>query len=185
MLQVDSDKVHDFRNRILQLSDVDVTRCIQCGKCTAGCPVAPDMETTPNQIMRYVQLNMKKEALTSPMVWVCASCVTCSARCPEGIDIARVMNVLRRMCLEDGYEPGQKTVGGFNRLFYESIRQFGRVYELGLMVRYNMKMMTPFKDIELFPEMLKKGKISLLPHKIKDIEGVKDLFKKDKRFIKA
>ncbi|MCX5798788.1 MAG: 4Fe-4S dicluster domain-containing protein [Proteobacteria bacterium] len=185
MLQVDSEQVHNFKNRILQLSDVDVTRCIQCGKCSAGCPVAPDMEEMPNQIMRYIQLNLKEKALTSPMVWVCASCVTCSARCPEGVNIARVMNVLRRLCIEEGYQPGQKQVNAFNSLFFDNIKKYGRIYELGLMVQYNMKMMTPFKDIGLFPDMLKKGKINLLPHRIKDIGSIRELFQKSKRFIKG
>ena len=34
---------------------VDAGLCYQCGKCTAGCPMAPYMDLTPNQVMHLVQ----------------------------------------------------------------------------------------------------------------------------------
>lgn len=185
MLELDAEHVHNLGQRVKDLSGEDVTRCIQCGKCSAGCEVAPDMEESPSRIMRFLQLNMKERALTSEMVWTCTSCLTCTARCPEGIDIAKVMNVLRMMCLTEGYTPKEKQIPVFNRLFLEMIKKYGRVYELGLMVKNNMMAMTPFRDIDLLPAMLKKGKIGFLPHKVKAVEEVRELFKKGKPFIKG
>jgi len=86
MLKLDAEHVHNLSKRIRDLSGEDVTHCIQCGKCSGGCTVAPDMEEIPSRIMRFIQLNMKERALTSSMVWTCTSCLTCTARCPEGID---------------------------------------------------------------------------------------------------
>jgi heterodisulfide reductase subunit C2 len=185
MLELDAEHVHNLSKRVKELSGEDLTHCIQCGKCSGGCTVAPDMEEIPSRIMRFIQLNMKERALTSSMVWTCSSCLTCTARCPEGIDIAKVMNVLRMMCLAEGYMPKEKQVHVFNRLFIDMIEKYGRVYELGLMVKNNMMAMTPFRDIGLLPAILKKRKIGLLPHKVKALGEVKELFKKSKPFIKG
>jgi heterodisulfide reductase subunit C len=95
------------------------------------------------------------------------------------------MNVLRMMCLAEGYMPKEKQVHVFNRLFIDMIEKYGRVYELGLMVKNNMMAMTPFRDIGLLPAILKKRKIGLLPHKVKALGEVKELFKKSKPFIKG
>ena len=38
------------------LAHIAVQDCYQCGKCTAGCPVAERMDVLPNQIVRLVQL---------------------------------------------------------------------------------------------------------------------------------
>jgi heterodisulfide reductase subunit C len=185
MLRFDLEKIHDLRNSILSLSGQDLSRCIQCGKCSAGCPIAPDMDIMPNQIMRFVQLNIRERALTSSMIWVCASCMTCTVRCPEGIDVALVMNQLRKLCIKEGYEPKQKEVLLFNQLFLSSIARFGRLHEFGLIFKYNMMTKNPFKDIGLLPKMLKKGKIGLLAHKIKNMHPVEDAFRKSKAFIKG
>lgn len=184
MLQVD-EHVHDLENEMRSLSGEDLSRCIQCGKCTAGCPIAPDMDVMPNQVIRYLQLNNEEKALRASSIWICASCTTCSVRCPEGIDVARVMNQSRKLCIERGYRPKEGRIHLFNRLFVDSIKQSGRVHELGLVIRYNVLTINPFKDIGLLPQILHKGKINLLPHRIKGLEGIKRLFAKSKRFIKG
>lgn len=43
-------------------------KCHQCGKCSAGCPVAFAMERTPRQIIRLHQLDAAEEALKSMAV---------------------------------------------------------------------------------------------------------------------
>jgi heterodisulfide reductase subunit C2 len=184
MLRVD-EHVHDLKEEMRRLSGEDLSKCIQCGKCTAGCPIAPDMDVMPNQVIRYLQLNEAGKALGASSIWICASCTTCSVRCPEGIDVARVMNQARKLCVERGYRPGERKVSLFNRLFVDSIRRGGRVHELGVVMRYNALTLNPMKDIGLLPRILQKGKISLLPHRIKGLQAIQRLFAKSKRFIKG
>jgi heterodisulfide reductase subunit C len=185
MLELNAERVHELSRRIRALSGEEVSHCIQCGKCSAGCTVAPDMEESPSRIIRFIQLNMKERALTSSMVWTCSACHACTVRCPEGIDIAKVMDVLRRMCLAEGYAPKEKQISLFDRIFVDMIRKYGRVYEFGLMVKNNMMAMTPFRDLGLLPDMLKKRKIGFLPHKVKALDEVQELFRKGKPFIKG
>ncbi len=164
-----------FRDKISSLSGVNFTDCYQCGKCTAGCPVAFAMDYTPRQIMRLMQLGLKEEALKSHSIWLCASCETCYARCPKEIDLAKVMETIRIEAKEMGYRP-EKTIDLFNDLFLASVEKYGRVHEMSLIVNFNLKSGQLFKDVGMGPQMLQKGKIHLLAEKIQDNGAVKRIF---------
>jgi len=80
-----------FVAKVQEVSGQDLLACYQCGKCSAGCPMAPSMDILPNQIIRLAQLGLEEDIARSKAVWVCASCLTCTARCPSGVDISAVM----------------------------------------------------------------------------------------------
>jgi heterodisulfide reductase subunit C len=68
---------------VLAATGVDVARCYQCGKCTAGCPMAARMDLMPHQVMRLVQLGDEAsadKALRCAAIWSCAGCLTCTQR---------------------------------------------------------------------------------------------------------
>ena len=85
------------------ISGQDILACNQCGKCSAGCPVAGNMDMLPSQVIRLVQLGLD-EALEARAIWLCASCLTCITRCPKGVDLPRVMEALRQIHLRRGEE---------------------------------------------------------------------------------
>lgn len=102
-LKLSADDVKsDFIADLEELSGEKVLSCYQCGKCSAGCPMADAMDLLPNQIIRLVQLGQKEEVLNSTTIWICASCFTCEARCPKGIDLAKLMEALRVLLLRSG-----------------------------------------------------------------------------------
>lgn len=70
----------EFLDQVENQSGQKVRICYQCGKCSAGCPVAYAMDLLPNQVMRLVQLGLKEEVLTCATIWLCASCETCATR---------------------------------------------------------------------------------------------------------
>jgi heterodisulfide reductase subunit C len=84
----------EFVRDIESISGESLLACNQCGKCSAGCPVAFSMDLLPNQVIRLAQLGIE-DVLTSQTIWTCASCLTCVSRCPKGIDLPRVMEAMR------------------------------------------------------------------------------------------
>ena len=92
----------DFVKLVNEISGQNVLNCYQCGRCSSGCPLTFAMKLLPNQLIRLVQLGLEKEALETNTPWVCASCLTCHARCPLGVDLAKVMDALRKIMLRPG-----------------------------------------------------------------------------------
>src|SRR4030042_728734 len=86
-----SDKIRD---EIINFIEPDIYYCYQCGRCTAGCPLANVYEYQPNQIIRLVQANEINSIFDSNSIYLCLSCEICSSRCPQGIDIAAIMSYL-------------------------------------------------------------------------------------------
>ena len=89
----------EFVKKVEEVSGQSLLSCYQCGKCSAGCPMAFAMDLLPNQVIRLVQLGLEEDIAKSKAIWLCASCVTCSVRCPRGVDLARVMEALRLLTL--------------------------------------------------------------------------------------
>jgi heterodisulfide reductase subunit C2 len=88
-----------FVGQIQEISGENLLACNQCGKCSAGCPVAFGMDILPNQVIRLAQLGIE-DVLECQTIWTCASCLTCFSRCPKGIDLPRVMEALRILYME-------------------------------------------------------------------------------------
>ena len=82
----------------------NIKKCFSCGTCTAGCPVSEvEEEFNPRKIIRMVLLGMKKEVLSSKVIWYCCSCYTCYAQCPQNVKFTDVMAALRHLAIEQGY----------------------------------------------------------------------------------
>lgn len=156
----------------------NVQDCFQCQKCSAGCPVAPEMDYTPNQVMQMVSLGMKERLLACKTIWVCASCYTCSTRCPNQIDIAGVMDWLRQTAQKESVALSEKEVSCFHAAFLDSVRSHGRVHELSMLARYKMKTRKYFEDMKLGWKMFTRGKLRILPSNIKGRKEVAGLFTK-------
>jgi heterodisulfide reductase subunit C2 len=90
-----------FTAKIEELSKQDLLACYQCGKCSAGCPMANFMDILPNQIIRYAQIGLEYELRSSNAIWLCVSCYTCNTRCPKGVRIAEVIEAVRRVQLRE------------------------------------------------------------------------------------
>jgi heterodisulfide reductase subunit C2 len=96
--------------KINELSGENVKLCMQCGTCTAACPMADEMDYFPRKVMHFSQFGMVLHMENINTFWKCASCHSCSVRCPRGIDIAKVMEALRQLVLrtsQNYIEPSQ------------------------------------------------------------------------------
>lgn len=93
----------EFVHKVSELSGEIVTLCEQCGTCSGGCPVVGEMDVTPSQMMKMVQLGLK-DVLDVKTIWVCASCYTCTIRCPRGLDVSKVAEALRQIILRQAID---------------------------------------------------------------------------------
>jgi len=93
-----------FVARIEKISGQKLMACYQCGKCSAGCPMAAYMDVLPNQMIRMAQLGMQEQLLAADAIWMCVSCLTCNSRCPKDIRIAEVIEALRKTALARGVD---------------------------------------------------------------------------------
>ena len=92
---------------IEELSGQNLYACYQCGKCSAGCPMAFSMDILPHQVIRLIQLGQTAAVIRSNSFWHCAACLTCTSRCPKGVDLASVMEALRTLVVRTGKAPLQ------------------------------------------------------------------------------
>jgi heterodisulfide reductase subunit C2 len=89
----------EFVAQVETISGESLLACNQCGKCSAGCPVAFSMDLLPSQVIRLAQLGIE-DVLDSQTIWTCAACLTCVSRCPKGIDLPRIMEAMRLIQME-------------------------------------------------------------------------------------
>ena len=167
-----------FSQQVKQLSGVKLDRCYQCFTCTLGCPVAFAMDYHPDQMIRMVQLGLKKQVLGSSTIWICAGCEACVTRCPNDIDILRVMDTLREIALQEKIKGKEVTIPIFHQNFLDNIRRFGRSHELSMLLLLKLKTRDILSDIGLGVKMLSKGKLKLLPHRVKGLKEIRAIFKR-------
>ncbi len=166
-------------------TEVNAARCYQCGKCSAGCPLAEEMDYTSSMVMRMLQTEdseMETELLKSQSIWLCVSCEMCISRCPMSIDIPKVMDYLRQKSVEKGLQnkKADKNIVAFHRSFLDMIRLTGRSYETGMIVDYKLRSKNLFQDLTMAPKMLSRGKLPILPESIKNRKNIRGIFKKSK-----
>lgn len=81
----------------------DLLGCIQCGRCTGGCPVALRTDLRVRCFMNDTMSEERLEELSEkPEIWDCTTCYTCAARCPKGLEPLEVLIGLRSLQIEEG-----------------------------------------------------------------------------------
>jgi heterodisulfide reductase subunit C len=163
---------------VQEKAEVNLNACYQCRKCSIGCPVADRVESPPSEIIRRLQLGAGDELLQTGLIWTCLSCETCYARCPNKINFAAVIDVLKSIAVEKGVAKPEGGAPLFNRLFLDTVKSYGRVYDLQTIAMYKIGTGNMKQDIDKFPAMLKKGKMAILPPSGADKDMVKRIFKK-------
>ncbi|RJQ04634.1 MAG: 4Fe-4S dicluster domain-containing protein [Bacillota bacterium] len=155
----------------------NIKNCIQCGVCTASCPLSSEMTETPRKIIEMIKAGMRDQVLSSDTMWFCASCYYCTVRCPQGINLAEVMYGLRTIATKTA----RNLSAAFYQTFADTVRRYGRMHESDLMVRFALRT-SPLSLLKMGPlglRMLAKGKMSLgLPSAIRGAKEIAKLYDK-------
>jgi len=168
---------HFFLREIEGMTGIAVSECYQCFRCTNGCPAARDMDIVPHEMIGCIISGERGRVLSSASLWACLQCAVCSIRCPNGIDIARVFAVLRRLSVESGMA-ADMDVHDFDSLMVDSIARHGRMYELGTVIRYRLSRGEYLKEYHAGIGMVRKRRIGLFPHNAADRKGIRSIIKK-------
>ncbi len=83
--------------------------CIQCGKCTGGCPVARKTTLNIRTLIYHMLVDPDMDVDAHQELWDCTSCFTCVERCPKDVEPAELIISLRGELVESGRVP--ETVG--------------------------------------------------------------------------
>ena len=159
-----------------RVTGIEPARCYQCGKCSAGCPMAAETTLRPHDVMRLVNLDRADRVLADPSIWLCLTCETCTERCPNGCDPARVMDALREMALARHPDRVPRPLRSFHAAFLDQVHTTGRMFELGLVMRYKLKTGELLQDAATTPALLARGKLKLKPPRIAGVTDVRRIF---------
>jgi len=85
--------------------------CIQCGKCTGGCPMAIKTKLNPRSLIYRVLIAGNGFSLEGrEELWDCTTCATCYSRCPKQVNPMEAIIAMRSAFVEKGrVHPNVKT----------------------------------------------------------------------------
>jgi heterodisulfide reductase subunit C len=180
LIRYDAQQAAFYREKLVKRVEADVRDCYQCGNCSAGCPAAFTFDYTPNQIMRMLQVGLVDKVLDSTAIQLCVQCLTCSARCPRNIDIAGIFEDLKTIATAQGRNVPEH-VKTFNKAFMDAVARYGQLPELYMMAMFYLGTMNPkmaMGDVGLAVPMITKGKMKILPQRVKGAAEVARIYKK-------
>lgn len=161
-----------------------IKKCLQCGTCTGACPVSEFMDITPRQTIAMFRAGRLEDILRSKAIWICASCYSCTVRCPSGIKVTDTMYALKRIAMHRNIYPANFPVHSLSSTFMRNVYKYGRNYELGLGVKYFMRshIVKLVTSARYGIAMIRRGRMGLLPKRIKRVSQIQAIIKKANEF---
>lgn len=164
-----------FREQVLKTPVGEkIPTCMQCGICAGSCPVSHEMDYTPRELVRMVQLGLKKEVLSSNTIWICTTCFSCSVRCPRGIHPTELMETLKPIAIAEGITNKNAK---FDNVFSSVIKNNGRASEFLLISRYSLTEPGMIKQLPFGLSMMAKGKLPLSIDRMENTRELEAIFK--------
>jgi len=118
-------------NLLQLLKDTRAYYCLECGKCTAACPVArKDAHFSPRTLVEKVIEGQGKDALMEDQVWDCLTCRRCSEICPSNVrysEFTRGLRALARQGGRRGHCTHGEVIQTWARLMRDPTRQQNRL----------------------------------------------------------
>jgi len=158
-----------------------IVHCLQCGSCGGSCPSGADMDYTPRTVFAMIAADQRDRVLRSNTMWCCVSCYFCTTRCPQNIPITEVMYALKRISIAEGIAK-EGDGPALARTFTGMVEKYGRSFEFGLASTYYFfhKPGSMFKMGPMGLSMLSRGRLSLIPKRIRQIDQLQSIIKKAK-----
>ena len=101
--RVDSNLLSELK----EYGAINPEACINCGNCTAVCPLTTSEHPFPRRTIRLVQMGLRERLVANIDPWLCYFCGDCSITCPRGAEPAETMMAARRWLIAQYDESGQ------------------------------------------------------------------------------
>jgi len=88
-----------LKELVLQISGVNVLKCMRCGKCSATCPNYDSMEYHPHEFVNMVENGDIEPLMKSESLYTCLSCFACIERCPRQVEPAKLIEAVKLQVL--------------------------------------------------------------------------------------
>ncbi|HLY77559.1 MAG TPA: 4Fe-4S dicluster domain-containing protein [Thermoplasmata archaeon] len=122
-----------------QPSGETISRCWQCGTCTAGCCMHTDYgltEFNPRYFIYLAQIGYEEELRKyATTIWRCVSCNKCVERCPKGVKVEEVIHTIGSYLETTGGAP-ESPADRFDRAYTANLLQRGILDEAALFRAY-------------------------------------------------
>ena len=116
-----------------------ISRCWQCGTCTAGCCMHTDFGLTdfnPRYFIYLAQIGYEDELRRyASTIWRCVSCNKCVERCPKGVKVEEVVHTIGSYLEFTGGAP-ESPADRFDRAYTENLLTRGILDEAALFRTY-------------------------------------------------
>jgi quinone-modifying oxidoreductase, subunit QmoC len=154
-----------------------IRNCIQCGLCSASCPLSPYMDYTPRRLMHMAREGFKRDVLGSFTIWLCTSCYSCTVECPRRIRVTDVMYALKRRAIEDGVYPKRFPIPVLAGVFGSMIRRRGRITESWVIVEVFLRtaILRLLGMTKLGTKLLLGGRMGIMPESIRNRKQLQTL----------
>ncbi len=159
-----------------------IHKCIQCGTCSASCPMADAMDSGPRSLFALIRDGKMDDVINSSSPWMCTSCYNCTNRCPQQIPVTELMYGLKRLITASGEKTRSNRARDLHRSFSSSISLFGRVTESVVMAQYSIRHpLAGISSLPLAAQLRKRNRVELniqrLKHPLKFRRSLKNLRK--------
>ena len=146
-----------------------ISRCWQCGTCTAGCCMHTDFgltEFNPRYFIYLAQIGYEEELRRyADTIWRCVSCNKCVERCPKGVKVEEVVHSIGTYLSLTGAAP-ESPADRFDRAYTENLLRRGILDEAELFRTYERLegRKTPTRELlRMAWTLLKSGRLHTGP----------------------
>lgn len=153
----------------------EVSLCIQCRKCTAGCPLADSADVPVNELIARLKLGDLDAVRAATALWECLGCHACSTRCPTGANPGEALDRFRAE-LAAAAKPPASRAGAFHLAFLKTLRRKGRSDEARLMLRIYLRHRPTREELRRGLAMWRKGRVRALGKAIRARRDLRKIF---------
>ena len=164
-------------DRFFKIPDAaKIRNCIQCGTCSASCPLMERMDMAPRKVFALIRDGFAREALSANTPWFCVSCYNCMVRCPQEIPVTDIMYGIKQLATAEGLAPPNHKLPDLYAAFADNAEANGRITETMVMAGYGRKHpLDAVANIPLAARLLRRGRLDFTSKKSPAPSKVREL----------